>query len=123
VKWRFIANHPFIRSLKLENPPPDGCKLPRMRAFNKLVVFVALCLPTGSAAQQKPENAAVKYLRADVSLRQTYPLAPDAAVKLERALESPLDGEDEKLVAAADEALVEFNPRNCSHTMRLGNEF
>lgn len=74
-----------------------------------MIVLVALSLPTGSAAQQKSENAAVKYLRADLSLRQTYPLAPDAAVKLEKALESPLDGEDEKLVAAADDALVEFN--------------
>jgi hypothetical protein len=80
-----------------------------MKGLGKLVLFIVLCLPTGSGAQQKPENAAVKYLRADISLRQTYPLAPDAAVKLERALESPLDGEDEKLVAAANEALVEFN--------------
>jgi hypothetical protein len=42
-------------------------------------------------------------------LRQSYPLPPDAGSKLEKALESPLDGEGEKLVAAADEALVEFH--------------
>ncbi|PYT60527.1 MAG: hypothetical protein DMG46_07445 [Acidobacteria bacterium] len=54
------------------------------------------------------ENAAVKYLRADAALRQSYALSPDAAAKLEKALELPLDGEDEKLVAAAEDALVEF---------------
>src|ERR1700676_2139161 len=62
--------------------------------------------PAGN--QQDAENAAVKYLRADASLRQSYALASDAAAKLEKALESPLDGEDEKLVAAAEDALVEF---------------
>ena len=55
------------------------------------------------------ENAAVKYLRADAALRQSYALAPDAAAKLEKALALPLDGEDEKLVAAAEDALVEFH--------------
>jgi hypothetical protein len=60
------------------------------------------------AAQHDAENAAVKYLRADASLRQSYPLATDAAGKLQKALESPLDGEEEKLVAAANEALIEF---------------
>jgi hypothetical protein len=58
--------------------------------------------------QQSTENAAVKYLRADASLRQSYELPPDASAKLQKALESPLDVEDEKLVAAAEEALVEF---------------
>jgi hypothetical protein len=73
------------------------------------VVFVALCTGTGFGAERGAENAAVKYLRADVALRQSYPLAPDAASNLEKALESPLDAEDQKLVAAADEALVEFH--------------
>jgi hypothetical protein len=50
--------------------------------------------------QQNTDNAAVKYLRADASLRQSYALPPDAATKLQQALESPLDVEDEKLVAA-----------------------
>jgi len=59
--------------------------------------------------EQNTENAAVKYLRADASLRQSYPLPLDAAAKLQTALESSLDVEDEKLVAAADEALVEFH--------------
>jgi hypothetical protein len=54
------------------------------------------------------ENAAVKYLRADASLRQSYALAPDAAAKLLQSLELPLNGEDQKLVAAAEDALVEF---------------
>ena len=51
----------------------------------------------------------MKYLRADASLRQSYSLPPDAAAKLQKALESPLNAEDEKLVAAADDALVEFH--------------
>jgi hypothetical protein len=50
----------------------------------------------------------VKYLRADASLRQAYALPPDAAEKLQKAVESPLNADDERLVAAADEALVEF---------------
>lgn len=58
---------------------------------------------------QSTENAAVKYLRADASLRQSYALPADAVSKLQKSLESPLDKEDEKLVAAADEALVEFH--------------
>jgi len=63
--------------------------------------------PAGN--QQQTENAAVKYLRADAALRQAYALAPDAAAKLEKSLALPLDGEDEKLVAAAEDALVEFH--------------
>jgi hypothetical protein len=59
--------------------------------------------------EESTKNAAVKYLRAEASLRQSYALPPNAAAKLQKALESPLDGEDEKLVAAADEALVEFH--------------
>jgi len=54
------------------------------------------------------QNAAVKFLRADASLRQSYPLPPDAPAKLQQALQSPLTEDDEKLVAAAEEALVEF---------------
>jgi hypothetical protein len=79
-----------------------------MRASMAAVTLVVLCTTTGLGAEREAENAAVKYLRADVALRQSYPLAPDAASKLQEALESPLDGEDEKLVAAAKEALVEF---------------
>jgi hypothetical protein len=59
-------------------------------------------------AQHETENAAVKYLRADASLRQSYALSPDAAMKLLKAVESPLDAEDEKLVDVAEEALIEF---------------
>ena len=50
----------------------------------------------------------MKYLRADASLRQSYPLPPDAASELEKALESPLDADDERLVTAAGEALTEL---------------
>jgi len=87
-----------------------------MRTATALAVFVAMSSPTWLGAhlapamnQQDVENAAVKYLRADAALRQSYPLAPDAAAKLEKALALPLDGEDEKLVAAAEDALVEFH--------------
>ena len=86
-----------------------------MRIATALTVLVAMCSPACLGAQFPPaangqdnENAAVKYLRADAALRQATPLAPDAAGKLEKALELPLDGEDEKLVAAAKDALVEF---------------
>jgi len=81
----------------------------------KVILFmtfpsVRLSAQVRPAENQKntTENAAVKYLRADASLRQSYALPPDAAAKLQKALESPLDVEDEKLVAAADEALIEF---------------
>jgi hypothetical protein len=65
----------------------------------------------------------VKYLRADAALRQSYALAPDAPTKLQKALESPLDGEVEKLVAAAEDALVEFRHgafiQRCDWSMSL----
>ena len=86
-----------------------------MRTEAALAVLIAVTSPAWLGAQSPPpvdqqhtENAAVKYLRADAALRQASALAPDAAAKLERALELPLDGEDEKLVAAAEDALVEF---------------
>jgi hypothetical protein len=84
----------------------------------KAEIFVAVLLLSASTrlAAQSPtgderqvENAAVKYLRADVSLRQSYPLVPDATAALRKLVESPLDSEDEKLVEAAGEALDEFH--------------
>lgn len=76
--------------------------------------------PTGG---QEAENATVKYLRADAALRQSYALPPDAATQLLKALDSPLNGEDEKLVAAATEALVEFHHgaglKRCDWTMSI----
>jgi hypothetical protein len=73
------------------------------------VTFVLLfAFQTRAFAQSKDSNAAVQYLRADVALRQNYPLPPEAWVKLDQALEEPLNAEDEKLVAAASEALTEF---------------
>lgn len=67
-----------------------------------------LAFPIRAFAQPTDRNAAVQYLRADVALRQTYPLPPEAWVKLEQVLEEPLSADDEKLVAAASEALTEF---------------
>lgn len=87
-----------------------------MRTSRAVAIFVAMCSPTWLGAQLPPavnqqdtENAAVKYLRADAALRQSYALAPDSAAKLEKALELPLDEEDKKLVGTAEEALVEFH--------------
>ena len=87
-----------------------------MKPTNLLLVAWAVLLSSRLASQtpsagnhQSAENAAVKYLRADASLRQSYPLPTDAVPNLQKSVESPLDVEDEKLVAAADEALVEFH--------------
>src|SRR5713226_5932828 len=86
-----------------------------MKAIKVLVVLFTMSPSIWLEAQDPPvenqqntENAAVKYLRADASLRQSYALPPDAAEKLQKAVESTLDTEDERLVAAADEALVEL---------------
>jgi hypothetical protein len=94
----------------------SDCKLLFMKATIVLVVLFTMFPSTWSGAQVPPDdnrqdnqNAAVKYLRANASLRQSYALPPDGVAKLQKALESPLDVEDEKLVAAADEALVEFH--------------
>lgn len=77
-----------------------------MRSTSLALFFTLLiCTQVFGAAD---ENAAVKYLRAKVALRQAYALEPDAAPALEKALQSPLDQSDEKLIAAASEALSEF---------------
>jgi hypothetical protein len=87
-----------------------------MRTAAILAALFPICFPAWLGAQSPPlgnqqdtENAAVKYLRADAALRQSYALAPDAPAKLQKALESPSDAEDERLVAAAEDALVEFH--------------
>ena len=72
-----------------------------------LALFFTLLVCT-QASEAADENAAVKYLRANAALRQAYALEPDAAPALEKALQSPLDQSDEKLIAAASEALTEF---------------
>lgn len=78
-------------------------------AFTSLL-FLSLALGVRAipAQEQRAQNGAVKYLRADASLRQSFSLPTDAAAKLQKALESPLNDEDEKMVSAATEALVEF---------------
>jgi hypothetical protein len=83
-------------------------KIPIARV--SLLSFLLLALGVRSVSTQEPgtQNAAVKYLRADTSLRQSFPLPTDAASKLQKALDSPFNDEDERLVAAADEALTEF---------------
>jgi hypothetical protein len=92
-------------------------------AFTSLL-FLSLAIGVRAfpAQEQGTQNAAVKYLRADASLRQSFPLPTDAAAKLQKALESPLNDEDERLVAAADEALVEFQhgaaSKQCDWEMR-----
>jgi len=101
-----------------------------MRTAAILAALFPICFPAWLGAQSPPignhqdtENAAVKYLRADAALRQSYVLPPDAPAKLQKALESPLDVEDEKLVAAAEDALVEFHHgaaiQRCDWSMSL----
>ena len=101
-----------------------------MRTTAMLAALISMSLPACLGAQsplpgndQDLQNAAVKYLRADAALRQSYVLAPDAPAKLQKALESPLDGEAEKLVAAAEDALVEFHHgsdiKRCDWSMSL----
>jgi hypothetical protein len=84
-------------------------------------LLVLFCCSIGTAAQACKENAALKYLRADLALRQSYPLAPDAALTLEKALEAPLDSDDEKLVTSAGEAFTELRHgsalKNCDWTV------
>jgi hypothetical protein len=83
----------------------------------KVLASLIVVLPSLSLVAQAPPggdhqstgNAAVKYLRADASLRQSYAFPADAVAELQKSLESPLNVEDEKLIAAADEALVEFH--------------
>jgi hypothetical protein len=82
----------------------------------RLVGFLLFLAVAGTSAGElsglpkhaKTQNAAVKYLRADAALRQSYDLPKNAAVKLEKALISPLDSEDEEIVSSASEALNEF---------------
>jgi len=78
-----------------------------MRPSIPLATLLVLCC-SGAGAQSCAQNAAVKYLRADLALRQSYPLPPDAALTLEKALEAPLDSDDEKLIASASEAFTEL---------------
>ncbi len=80
----------------------------RMRASLALFPLLAVSCAIRLAGQSITQNAAVKYLRADAALRQSYQLPPDAALKLEKALESSLDDEDAKLVAVAGDALTEL---------------
>jgi hypothetical protein len=79
-----------------------------VRSILTVTFVLLLAFQTRAFAQSKDSNAAVQYLRADVALHQAYPLPPQAWVKLEQAVEEPLSAEDEKLVAAASEALAEF---------------
>jgi hypothetical protein len=72
-----------------------------------------LALPP-HAHPQDDQNAAVKILRANVSLRQSFPLAPNVADTLEAAIGSPLNAGDKKIVASAGDALTEFE-----HATRL----
>lgn len=71
------------------------------------------------------QNAAVKYLRADASLRQSYPLAPDAPSTLAKSPSGPLTKDEEKIASAAGEALTEFHHgstlRKCDWAMSAGD--
>lgn len=78
-------------------------------SFLAVTTLALLSFPARLLAQSQDQNAAIKYLRADVSLRHAYPLPPDARSQLEQALEKPLNADDEKLLVAASDALVEFH--------------
>jgi hypothetical protein len=83
-----------------------------MRTVRFAVAFLAFSFPIGAVTQQPPNaselNAAVKYLRADASLRQGYPLGTDAWVKLQEKVQLSIDDESKKIVEASSEALSEF---------------
>ncbi len=79
-----------------------------MRLSTPTLALFAVFLAIPAIGQSSAQNAAVKYLRADAAFRQSYPLPPDAALKLETALQLSLVDEDMKLVAAAGEALMEL---------------
>jgi hypothetical protein len=79
-----------------------------MRFAAGVLLLFSLCRPSLSIAASSEENAAVKYLRADAALRQSYSLPTDGAAKLMLAMESPLNNDDEQLSASAGEALTEF---------------
>src|SRR3974390_1544298 len=89
-----------------------ACRLPSMKISVAFPVLLFLSVPPVLGAPpergEDSQNPAVKYLRADASLRQSFPLPTDAAAKLQKALESPLDDQDEKLVAAAGGGLREI---------------
>jgi hypothetical protein len=73
-----------------------------MKRTSVVLLIGLLSGPVGFGANG--ENAAVKYLRADISLRHAYPVPPDGTTTLEKALQSPLSTADEQLVTAAAEA-------------------
>jgi hypothetical protein len=83
--------------------------------------MIAPTAPVSAATVPDRDNAAVKYLRADVALRQSYPLPVDAASSLMKALTAPLNDEDERIVTAATDSLREFdraaNTRWCDWSM------
>ena len=79
--------------------------------YRLATIFLAPVLALGltyNSTETSSGNAAVKYLRADAALRQSYPLSPNAAGDLEKALEAPITADEEKMVAAAEEAMVEL---------------
>src|SRR5258708_38981790 len=98
-----------------------------MKTSLSLGLLVAMCSPTWLGAQFPPgghqldrENAAVKYLRADASLRQSYVLAPDAAAKLLQAGGVTLGGGGRKLGGAGVGGLVGVPHRACPKRCESG---
>lgn len=80
----------------------------RSRLWIVALFLSQLGAPLTVCGQSLPQNAAVKYLRADIALRESYAFPAAPSTTLQKALDSPLDDNSEKLVAAAREALTEF---------------
>jgi len=84
-------------------------KCRRTSALPVLVILLTIHSASGQSLRQlEKQNAAVKYLRADLSLRQSYSLPTDGWMGLEQAVTGSLTAEDEKLVSSGEEALREF---------------
>ena len=87
---------------------PISAFLPSKMRFSKRLWIVLLLAASALGQAASPQNAAVKYLRADIALRESYAFPADPSTALEKALNAPLDKNSENLVAAAEEALREF---------------
>jgi hypothetical protein len=81
-----------------------------IRVIACVVVSSAFILAQAGGGQSDTSglNAAIKYLRADASLRQTCSVPQEGWSKAEEAVRRPLSNEDDQRVACAAEALIEF---------------
>ena len=76
--------------------------------MEKFLLYPLLILIAVAGAFAQQSNAALLYLRADVSLRQSFDLPRDGWNKLESELEKPLDSSVEEMLTKSQNALREF---------------